>query len=276
MKKIIVSISLFIFSIIYSNICISIVKNYNPIMKEINKNKNKYERESISATINNDEVVPGTSGLKVNSNESFNKMNKYHRYDESLYVFNEVKPKKSINKYYDKFVVSGNKNNKMISFIYSINNNIDISSILNILDQNNIKATFFIDGKMLDNNYNLVNKLIYDGHEIELLNYDGSYDRIYFKSSLDLLRDIKKSDNLFCLSDFKNRRILKLCSSYKLNTIVPNVIINNSLLYNIKTNLKNGLIIKMPYYDGELNSSIKYILNKGYSIVKLKELLSEW
>lgn len=273
MKKLF-SFFLFIFSIFYTYLCFGILIKENPVYLEINKNKDYFEKKSINAKISYNEVVPGKSGRKVNSLKSFNKMNKYGKYDDSLYVFNEVKPKVTINNIYDKYITSGKKDN-MVSLIYLVSTLDNIDDIINILNKNHVYATFFIDGKLLDSNPNYINKLIYSKNEVELLNYDGLYKDSTFKSSLDYLSMIKNKDNLFCYTPYKNDNVLRLCAKYKLHTIVPSIVINNDMLYIIKENLKNGLIIKMPNSTSSLNTSINYIKSCNYKIVKLETLLDE-
>lgn len=274
MKKLF-PIILFLFSLIYTSICFYILTLENPIYLKILKNENLYEKKSENAKVYYNEVIPGKSGKKVSKMKSFNRMNKYGKYDDSLYVFNEVKPKISIDSYYDKYITRGSNDKRQVSLIYAVSDHENIEEILNILKKNNVYATFFIDGKLFEDDNNLVNKLIYSGNEIELLNYDGLYNENSFKSSLDYLSMLKNSSNGFCYFPYKKDEVLNLCSKYKLHTIVPSIIINNNMLYMVKESLSNGLIIKMPNSVNSLNTTINYIKSNNYKIVKLKTLLDE-
>ena len=250
MKKVIVSCTLLLFSFFYTYLCSEILIRNNPLYLTIIKNKSLKEKKSINAKVSLNEVMPGKSGKKVSVMKTFNNMNKYGKYDDSLYVFHEEKPSISIDNYYDKY-------------------------ILKTLKKNNVNATFFIDGKLLEIDNNLINKLIYSGNEIELLNYDGLYEEETFKNSLDYLSLIKNEDNRFCFSPYKRDSVLNICSKYKLHTIVPGLIINNNMLYLTKENLTPGLIIKMPNTVYSLNTTIDYIKSRNYKIVKLEKLLEE-
>jgi len=267
MKKVIVSCTLLLFSFFYTYLCSEILI--------IIKNKSLKEKKSINAKVSLNEVMPGKSGKKVSVMKTFNNMNKYGKYDDSLYVFHEEKPSISIDNYYDKYITKGNKDKKNVSLIYTVSDSFAIKDILKTLKKNNVNATFFIDGKLLEIDNNLINKLIYSGNEIELLNYDGLYEEETFKNSLDYLSLIKNEDNRFCFSPYKRDSVLNICSKYKLHTIVPGLIINNNMLYLTKENLTPGLIIKMPNTVYSLNTTIDYIKSRNYKIVKLEKLLEE-
>ena len=76
----------------------------------------------------------------------------------------------------------------------------------------------------------------------------------------------------------KNKSTLDLCSNNGLYTILPNVIINNSLYSVVKDNVSSGSIILMDINNTniiEIGIVIDYIKGKGLKIGGLSELLSE-
>lgn len=275
MKKILLTICLFVFSLYYTYICSEILIRNNPIYLKIVKNSHKYEKNPTNAKITFNEIEPGKSGKKVSKMESFNNMNKYGKYDDSLYVFHEEKPKVNIDSYYDKYITIGNKDIKSVSLIFTVSDSIGVEDILKVLKEKSVHATFFIDGRLMETDNNLINKLIYSGNEIELLNYDGLFDENKFKNSLDYLSLIKNDENLYCYTPFKRDKVLEICKKNKLHTVVPTIVINRDMLYIVKENLKNGLIIKMPNTDKTLSVTIDYIKSRNYKIVKLETLLHE-
>lgn len=67
--------------------------------------------------------------------------------------------------------------------------------ILDILKQNNIKATFFVIGSMVKNNENIVRREVLEGHSVG--NHTYSHDYKYVYSSPDIfLKDLKKNEDL--------------------------------------------------------------------------------
>ncbi len=89
-------ISLFCFSFFYTDKAVAVVKNLDPIIIKINENLNLYEKNSIDATIIDDEIIPGINGCKIDMNKSYYNMKKIKSYSSKLLIFNEIKPDISI------------------------------------------------------------------------------------------------------------------------------------------------------------------------------------
>ena len=69
-----------------------------------------------------------------------------------------------------------------------------------------------------------------------------------------------------------------MCKKLKLHTIIPTININNSLFKEMKEKLTNSAIISIPISENtkkELDTTIKYIKSRGYSLKTLEDLLSE-
>ncbi len=272
MKKILIVI-LLLFSFFYTDKMINLIRYQDPLMKEIEKTKNKYLVEPVNATIKEDTIIPGKTGLEIDLDKTYTKMKQYGTYNESLTTLKEVKPTISIEDNYDKYVISGNKENKYVSLIFKVEKNTNINKTLSILNEQNIKGTFFIDGIYLENN-NLENLL---SHQIELLSYNNSYDEITFSSSLSYLSYITNTSPKYCLED-DNNSIINLCQKLKLHTIRPTIIIEKDPYKELKNNLSNSSIILIPinnYMYESLSTSILYLKSKGYEFKTLTELLSE-
>ena len=70
------------------------------------------------------------------------------------------------------------------------------SKILKILEDYNIKATFFVQGKMAEEYPNTLETIYNNGHSIGNHSYSHNYKKIY--SNVDnFLQDIKKADTVF-------------------------------------------------------------------------------
>ena len=271
MKKLLI-ILLLLFSFFYTNKSISIIRNQDPLMKEIINNKSKFEIKSVNAIIKNNTIIPGKKGKEVDLEKTYTKMKQYGTYNESLTVFKETKPTVSIEDNYDKYITSGNKDNKNISFIFKVEKDTNINKLLSILNYHNIQVTFFIDGLYIENND--LNNL--SNHQIELLSYNNTIDEITFTSALSYLSYKTNKTPKYCLEDDNN--IINLCKKINLHTVKPTLIIKKDPYKEIKNNLNNSSIILIPinnYIYNNLSTSILYIKSKGYNFLTLSDLLNE-
>lgn len=273
--KVTLSLSLLLFSFYYTKVAVDIVKQNNPIMKTINKEKDKYEVESVNAIIEDDTIIPGVSGQKVEVDKSFNTMLRYGKYNDSLYTFSEEAPVVSLANNYDKYIIGGRSDSLKVSLVFTVKRDEDILDLLTILSDNKVKATFFIDGLFIENNKNFVKNMLAENYEVELLSYNGIYKELQFKSALDILNNLKEDKSKFCFSEYKRYQVLNLCRKLELHTVIPNVNAKNKSFTNVKNNLEGGSIIRMSNQIVELEPTINYIRQRGYEIVRLDELLSE-
>jgi len=266
------------FSFYYTDKAVDIVKRNDPIMKNILENKDNYTITSVSADIDDDEIIPGLNGLEVNVNKSYQNMKKYNLYNADMYVFEEVVPNISFINEYDKYIIGGNKSKNQIALVFKITDASYLSSINSILLDKDIVATFFIDGNIVENYIDKVTELANNNHEIENLGYDLDYSLDKFLWTNNLISMITKNDPKFCYTDYKIDSILELCSKYNMYTIKPTISVSNYPFQTVKKNLENGNIISFNLNSDtikELPSIISYIKQKGYDLVVLTDLLSE-
>lgn len=278
-KKIIngiIGVFLLLFSFYYTDLSINLIRQNDPIMKEIKKSNKKFYIKSVNAKIDGNKIIPGRNGREVDLNKSFSKMKRYGSFNENLTVFKSIKPVISTDDYYDKYITSGGGDDLEIALVFTINNNIDPTNIINILNSKGIKSTFFIDGLWLENNMDKVELM--KNYELELLSYDNKYSEIYFSSSLNRLSSITGRNNLYCFSDYDNKEVINLCSKYKLHTIIPTIKVGNYLYNDVVHKVRFSDIVWVPINttsEIELGVSIDYLISKGYNFVFLRDLLSE-
>jgi len=273
-KKYIITILLTVFSFYYINHRMITIRNNDPIMKQIKMNKS-YEIKSINATIIGNSIITGENGRTIDYNKSYNNMKKYGAYNETLIETKEVSPTISITNNYDKYIIKGKPNKRKISLILIMKDKKE--NYLSILNKKNIPVTIFIDGTFLENNISFIKKEK-NNHEFELLNYNNEYNEKFFKISLYYLETITNKKCKFCYTEIDNEEILSLCNKLKLHTIKPSIVIKNNLYKNIKQNLSNGEIFTIEensYNEKELSTTLDYIIQKGYKIVTLENLLKE-
>lgn len=272
--KYIVLLLFLLVSIYYTNYSINILRSKDPIMLKIEDSISKYEIKPINAEIIENTIIPGLKGIEVDINKSFNKMKRYGSYNEAMTVLKETEPTISINNNYDKYISSGNKENRLISIIFVIDN--DPSKILKVLKEKEVSATFFIDGNDLDKYLSLINK--YKDNEYEILSFKGKYNSSFMKTSMSYLESITKKKTNYCYTEVETDELLNLCRKEAKHTIKPKLIYKDNLLKQIKNDLENGIIILIRINNSseqELSTFIDYVLKKGYKFVTVNTLLKE-
>lgn len=280
LKKKLIQVSivllLVLFSFYYTNKTIDIIRETDPLMKQIKEESKKYEIKPENAKIEENNITPGMNGTVVDYEETYKKMKQYGTYNESLTVFKEVTPTVSIEDTYDKFIESGNEEKKQVALVFQVTKDTNPEKIIQMINQEQVTATFFLDGLWLENNLSTVKSI--QNHELEILSYDNKYEEVYFKSALQYLENITGKKGEYCYADYDNKEVIELCSKLKLHTITPTIKAGNSPFQEIKEKLQNASIITLPINtitENELKTIINYIKSKGYELTQLKNLLSE-
>ncbi|WP_040980198.1 polysaccharide deacetylase family protein [Oceanobacillus jeddahense] len=141
---------------------------------EIEQKKDAYQEDPENAYI--DEVwkkTPGRNGLEVNVEESYQKMKEANKWDEDLLVFNETSPDILLEDLEPSPIYRGNPEKEMVSFLINVSwGEAYIPEMLQILKDNQVKASFFIEGKWAQNNSSLVKMIEEEGHVIGNHAYD--------------------------------------------------------------------------------------------------------
>lgn len=242
------TIILLIFSFYYTNKVLEYIKDKDPIMKEIQQEYKKYETKSQNAIIDNNFIIPGKKGKKIDIDKSYVKMKKLNSYTNSLYVYKDITPNISINNNYNKVIIKGNPSNKNISLIVKLND-LELIDIIKKYPEINI-----IVNKELLNNYKLINIK----NNIIILETKTYYNNINY---------------CYIENEFKN-----LCSINNIYTIYPNFI-NNDIYYNTYINLENGKMFAYTISNKKNLEKVLLILssikNLGYKIVSIDELIKE-
>ncbi len=266
--------SLFVFSFYYTEKTVSVVKEFDDIMIEIKDVAGKVKIKSEDATIKDDTIVPGRNGQEIDINKSYQKMRKYGRYDEKLLLMEEFKPKVSIEKNYQKYVIGGNEEKRQVSFLFLVHEKDRVESVKKIADDYHVKFNFFIESEWLERNNQILLNLINDDHTIGNLEVmDQNYAWVD-----TVIRRIAKQKKGYCYTEEKNDSLLALCSANKNYTILPSIIVKENPYKTIKEQVQSGSIISMRIDQTTLNelpSIIKYLQSKDYQITNLETHLSE-
>lgn len=251
--KMIGVMSLVVFSFYLTDAVTNLAINVNPLMQTIKKNKDNYCTESVNAIIDNNTIIPGIKGKKINEMESFLNMKDFGSFNTNYLIYEYYDPDISIENNKEKIIISGNTSLRQVSILIHKNTN-----ILKYLKQNNIKYS-----KMI--NYNEEFDL---NENINIENDDKLFD------DLDTLLNKKDLNKKICILNYSN---IKKCKDKKYYIVNPNVSINNSNIVSSLKEIGNGNIILL---DNNLTlENFKILLNKINSndlkIVYLSEIIEE-
>ena len=271
-------ISLICFSFFYTEQISTVIKENDDILNEIELIANQYKVEPIDALIKDNDIIPGLNGVEIDIKKSYRKMKKINSFNSNLLVYKEVLPEISINKKYDKYIVSGNKLKKQVSLLFLVEENSEIEKIITILKKYGISAVFYTDGNWFENNNEKIIDLIKKGHLIGNLGYNYNYNTTGISWMNTVVTKIGKQNNTYCFTKENNQEVLDICKNNKSYTIKPNIIVENNPLIEIKNNLTNGSIIALKINKQtieELPLIIEYISSKDLEMVNLETLLDE-
>ena len=133
-------------------------------------------------------------------------MSQYGKYNDSLYVFDEVEPEVSINTYFDKYVESGREDSKDVALVFDILRFDNMDDVLSLLESNNVTATFFVDGLFMENNRSLLENVSKKVMRLNSLVIMGVMIKYIFESSLHVLNDITKDRPKYCVAHYDKKR----------------------------------------------------------------------
>lgn len=261
----------FIISIYYTEKSMNKLRTNDPILNKIKSTQDKYNIEPVNAYISDNNITPGKNGQEVDIKKSYKEMQKYGSYNETLIKIKEVKPTISLTNNKDKYINLTTNNDKKVSFLFIINNNQDINNLLKILNRNKIIQTLYIKKDFIEENIKLLKET---NQDIELL----VEDKKLFKINKSYLETIINNKINYCYTEEENDEILKLCEKNNMYTIKPSIIIKNNLYKNVKSNIETSKIFSIylnKYTEKELDTTIKFLIKKGYEFCNLNTLLSE-
>ena len=265
-------ISLTCFSFFVTEKTALVVNNMDEIMIEIKSNKDNYKTNYINTKIDEDTIIPGVCGKTVNINKSYKNMKSNGYYSDKLFIYDYKKPKVSLTDNIDKYIIKGNSNKRMISLIFVLRNDDDITDILKIIDNYGIGATFFIDYNWYMNNNNLLQELINKGHLVEPL-FDDYSDTNYEIMDV-ILKKIGRENNGFCYNINENSNNLDICTMKGNYTITPIEISDKTPLLDVKSKVEPGAFLSFKVnkqLKKELSTIIIYIRSKGYELTNIRE-----
>lgn len=269
-------ISLTCFSFFMTEKTAMMVNEMDEIMIEIKTKKDNYKSDFIDAKIEGEDIIPGINGRKVNVNKSYKNMKSNGYYSDKLYIYDYFKPNVSLTDNMDKYIIKGNPNKRMVSLIFVLKENDDVTSILTIINNYNVKATFFVDYIWFTNNTDKIQEIIKKGHIVSPFMED--YSDSNFEWMDIVIKNINKQRYGFCYNIDYNENNLKECVLRNNYTIKPLEINEKTPLVDIKSKLESGSLLSLrvnTQLKKELSTIIIYIKSKGLLLTNLEENVME-
>ncbi|MEK5502085.1 polysaccharide deacetylase family protein [Bacillus sp. FSL M8-0168] len=138
------------------------------LYQELLQKAPEYEVKAQNAKIDRIwKAMPGYNGLKVNIEKSYKKMKRSGTFDEKLLVYDQVKPEVRLESLKPEPIYRGHPDKPMVSFLINVAwGNEHLTKMLPVLKENDVKATFFLEGRWVKNHPELAKTIVRDGHEI--------------------------------------------------------------------------------------------------------------
>jgi hypothetical protein len=267
------------FSFFYTEKVAMVVRNQDPLMIKIQEYESAFNKDSVNAIVTDDSIIPGINACVVDTNSSYLNMKRVGSYNASMIEYKEIKPKLSLDKTYDKYIIKGNKDKFEVALVFKVTDSKYILDIINILSKRNIKASFFVDGKMIENETQNIYRIVNQGHEISNLGYDNNYDKDLLVWTNNMIENMSYNASKYCLVTSENKKVLDMCADNKMYTIKSDILVNYSTSLNdVKALIEKGSIIVFDVNDktsNELNKVLLFLNSKGFSYNTLRTHLSE-
>lgn len=241
-------------------------------------------------------AIPGYNGLEVDVEKTLEWALKrsFRRVEDVPFFYREIEPKVQLDDLGAHPIYRGNPNKKMVSLMINVAwGNEYIPKMLQVLEQENTKATFFLDGSWLQKNKATALQIAQHGHELanhayshknmSTLNEQAQREEIV--KTERLLKELQIQNRLFAPpSGDYNEQTVRIAHELQLKTILwtldtvdwrnpsPEVV-----LQRILQNLHPGSLILMhPTYASSeaLQRMIQGIRKQGYAIGSVSELIS--
>lgn len=267
------------FSFFYTDKVVMVVRNQDPLMIKIQEYGSAFDKDSVDAFIEDNNIIPGINACVVDINSSYTNMKKVGSYNSNMIEYKEIKPKISLDKIYDKYIIKGNKDKAEVAIIFRVIESQYIDDILKALSKKNTKASFFIDGKLIEDETKNIYTIVNAGHEIYNLGYENKYDKDLLVWTNNMIENMSYNKSKYCLVTQEKQNVLDICSSNKMYTIKSDLLINYGSTFNdVKPLIEKGSIIIFDINDNtvnELNKTLLFLNSKGYTYNTLSTHLSE-
>lgn len=240
-------------------------------------------------------AIPGYNGLQIDEQGTIERMKKEGTWEEGLVIYKEIPPQVQLEQLGSVPIYRGNPTKPMVSIMINVAWGDEyLSSILDTLKKNNVKATFFLDGTWTNKNPEEAKKIALAGHELG--NHGYTHPDMTKLSEGRILQEILSTNNVIKKAtgveptifappsgDF-NQRVVDIATRNHMKTILwtadtvdwrkPSP---SQWMANVRSKIGNGVLILMHPTAStahSLPSLIKEIKQRKLTIGTVSENLS--
>ena len=166
------------------------------LYRKIQIYSDQQEVEPIDAKIDRVwKAIPGYNGLRINIKASYEKMKANGEFDKNKIVYEEIPPNIHLEDLESEPIYRGNPQKPMVAFLINVAwGNEYIPEILKVLNEQQIKATFFFDGSWVKKNPDLAKMIKEAGHEIG--NHAYSHPDLKQRSVAQTKEELQKTNDV--------------------------------------------------------------------------------
>ncbi|MFJ5622066.1 polysaccharide deacetylase family protein [Peribacillus loiseleuriae] len=273
------------------------VKQGDSLMLDIESKAKEFEIAPQDARIDSIwKTVPGLNGLKVDVRESYKAMKDKGIFNEKKLVFKQVSPSVHISDLAPAPIYRAHPEKPVVSLLINVAwGNEYLQDMLAILKENDVKATFFLEGRWTKNNPELAKMIEQGGHEIG--NHSYTHPDMKSLTQTAAKNEIQKTNEVIeAVTDKKVKwfappsgsfrdETVEVAKSLGMGTILwsvdtidwqkpsPDVLLNRVL-----SKVHSGAFILMHPTDASASSLevlIQQLKKKGLQIVTVSEAVDE-
>lgn len=271
------------------------IKEKDQRVREIQEKSSKLFEDAENAYI--DKVwkkTPGRDGRKVNIDKTIENMNKEDRVDDSLFIYESIKPTVQLSDLPPAPIYRGHPKKDMVALLINVSWGEEyIPPMLEALKKHHVKATFFIEGKWAKEESTYVQMIQDEGHLIG--NHAYNHPDMQRLSREEIVQQINQTNEIIeAITKEKpawfappsgsfNMDVVEEASNLKMQTILwtvdtidwrkPSVPVMHR---RVMDNIHNGATILMHPTEvmaNGLDALIEEILLEGYRIGTIEQLL---
>ena len=219
------------------NRAISVAKNSDLLMKEIEEKAKKYEVAPKDAMI--DPVwksVPGYNGLKVDITSSYKAMKDDGVFEEKKLIYKQIPPKIHLSQLKAAPIYRAHPDKPVASFLINVAwGNEYIPQMLSTLKKHNVKATFFLEGRWTKENPELAKMIVQAGHEIG--NHSYTHPNLETLAASSTVTELKKTNEVIeAITGVKNTLFAPPSGAFRDETVtIANQLGMQTILWSVDT-----------------------------------------
>lgn len=275
---------------------IPVAAQKDKLYKEIEEKAHEYNMPPEDAKIDRVwKAMPGINGLQVNIEASYKKMKEANEFDEKKLVFDQIKPKVQLDQLPPSPIYKGHPEKQQVSFLINVAwGNEYLPDMLETLKSHHVSATFFLEGRWVQNNPDLAKMIADAGHEVG--NHSYTHPKMEQLSAQKTREEIKRTTEVIKATTEEQVKwfappsggyrdeTVKIAAEEKLGTVMWTVDTidwqkppADVLIQRVLSKIDNGSMVLMHPTASTaqaMDNLIKGIEAKGLEIVSVSELLS--